>query len=134
MMRVMTAIVIDLPAARRRRQPGLAPRRSTGAGPAHLVDLASYRRARPARRRPRRDDPVPDDDEDDDGSWAERAHRVIDAAEELLAAGRAAEVVEFCGLATCCLHRNAAELSDPGALLGLTERLGDLRARAGRRG
>jgi hypothetical protein len=133
MMRVMTAIVIDLPAARRRRQPGPAPRR-TGAGPAHLVDLASYRRARSARRGPRRDDPVPDDDEDDDDCWAERAHRVIDAAEELLTAGRAAEVVEFCGLATRCLHRNAAELSDPGALLGLTERLGDLRARAGGRG
>jgi hypothetical protein len=124
----MTAIVIDLPTARRRRNTGPTPRRG-GSGPARLVDLASYRRARSARRGPRRDTTEPDDDEEDDG-WAQRAHRVIDAAEELLAAGRAAEVVEFCGLADRCLDRNRTELGDHIALLGLTERLGDLRARA----
>jgi hypothetical protein len=128
MMRVMTAIVIDLPTARRRRKAGPTPRRA-GSGPARLVDLASYRRARATRRAPRRAVPDLDDDDDDDG-WAERAHRVIDAAEELLAAGRAAEVVEFCGLAARCLDHNAAALGDPAALLGLTERLGDLRTRA----
>ncbi len=127
----MTAIVIDLPTDRRRRNPGPAPRRP-GSAPARLVDLASYRRARSSRRAPRREVPEHDDDEDD--SWAERAHRVIDAAEELLAAGRAAEVVEFCGLATRCLDRNAAELGDPCALHGLAERLGDLRVRAGANG
>jgi hypothetical protein len=134
MMRVMTAIVIDLPTARRRRKTGPPPRRA-GTGPARLIDLASYRRARSARRGPRRDVPeYDDDDEEDDDGWAERAHRVVDAAEELLAAGRAAEVVEFCGLAARCLDRNAAELGNPCALLGLTERLGDLRARAGGHG
>jgi hypothetical protein len=128
MMRVMTAIVIDLPTARRRRQPGPTPRRGD-TGPARLVDLASYRRARSARRGPRRDVPEPDD-EDEDDDWADRAHRVIDAAEALLSAGRASEVVEFCGLAARCLDRSATELGDHVALLGLTERLGDLRARA----
>ena len=133
MMRVMTAIVIDLPTARRRRKSRPTPRRA-GAGPAPLVDLASYRRGRSTRRAPRRDVPDLDDEEDDDDGWAERAHRVIDAAEELLAAGRGAEVVEFCGLAANCLDRNAAELSDRGAVRGLTKRLGDLRARAGGHG
>jgi hypothetical protein len=132
MMRDMTAIVIDLPAARRRRKTAQAPRHPASA-PGRLVDLASYRRARSSRGAPRRDVPEYDDDEDDD-DWEERAHRVIDAAEELLAAGRAAEVVEFCGLATRCLNRNAVELGDPCALHGLAERLGDLRARAGAHG
>jgi hypothetical protein len=125
MMRVMTAIVIDLPSARRRRSASATPRI---AQPAALVDLATYRRARSARRRPRRDEPEHDDEEED--GWTARAHRVIDAAEELLAAGRAAEVVEFCTLAAGCLGRNAAELCNPGAVLGLTQRLGDLRTRA----
>ena len=123
----MTASVIDLPTARRRRKTAPAPRHPSSP-PARLVDLASYRRARSSRRAPRRDIPEYDDEDDDD--WAERAHRVIDAAEELLAAGRATEVVEFCGLATRCLDHNAADLGDACALHGLAERLGDLRARA----
>jgi hypothetical protein len=129
----MTAIVIELPATRRRRNRGPASRHPAAA-PARPVDLAAYRRARAARRSPRRDLTEHDDEEEGDGEggdWAERAHRVIDAAEELLAAGRAAEVVEFCGLATRCLDRSAADLDDPGTLCGLTERLGDLRVRAG---
>jgi hypothetical protein len=128
MMRRMTAIVIDLPTARRRRNGSPTPRRP-GSGSAPLVDLASYRRARTSRRAPRREVPDLDDDDEEDG-WEQRAHRVIDAAEELLAAGRAAEVVEFCGLAARCLDHNATELGDPAALVGLTERLGELRARA----
>ncbi len=132
MMRVMTAIVIDLPTARRRRKSGPAPRHA-GSGPARLVDLASYRRARAARR-PRRDVPEYDDEDEEDDGWVERAHRVIDAAEALLAAGKTAEVVEFCGLAARCLDRNATAVGDACALLGLTERLGDLRARAGSHG
>jgi hypothetical protein len=126
MMRVMTAIVIELPTARRRHRPSGSPRRAESAA---LVDLAAYRRARSVRRRPRRDEPEHDDDEEEVG-WAEGVHRVIDAAEELLAAGRAAEVVEFCTLATGCLGRNAAELGNPLVVRGLTERLGDLRTRA----
>jgi hypothetical protein len=127
----MTAIVIDLPATRRRRKTGPPPRHPALAPP-RPVDLAAYRRARSARKSPRRDLTEHDDEEEGEGDgWAQRAHRVIDAAEELLAAGRAAEVVEFCGLATRCLDRSAGELDDPAAMSVLTGRLGDLRARAG---
>jgi len=137
MMRDMTAIVIDLATKRRRARSGRAPLR-VGAAPARLIDLAAYRRARPGRRRPRRGDVEDlevraddeDDDEDDEEEWAARAHRVLDTAAELLAAGRAAEVAEFCMLAAGCLGRNAAEIGQPRVVLGLTERLGALRAEA----
>jgi hypothetical protein len=139
MMLDMTAIVIDFATRRRRPRSGPAAIRA-GAAPARLIDLATYRRARPGRRRPRRADPDhfesdgdddDDDDEDDREDWVERAHRVIDVAEELLAAGRAADVVEFCALAAGCLGRSAAEIGQPRVVLGLTERLGALRLRAG---
>jgi hypothetical protein len=136
MMRDMTAIVIDLATRRRRSRSGRAPVR-VGAAPARLIDLATYRRARPGRRRPQRGDVEhledradDEDDEDDEEDWAQRAHRVLDTAAELLAAGRAAEVAEFCTLAAGCLGRNAAEIGQPRVVLDLTERLGALRAEA----
>jgi hypothetical protein len=56
---------------------------------------------------------------------------VIDAAEALLAAGDRDDVLEFCVRAAACLGRNAAELGDPLAVVGLTSRIGELRVRAG---
>jgi hypothetical protein len=136
----MTAIVIDLASRRRRARSRTAPVRADGA-PARLVDLATYRRTRPGRRRLQRADlghlearggdaDDDDTDEEEEEDWAERAHRVLDTAEELLAAGRAAEVAEFCALAAGCLGRNAAEIGQPRTLMGLTQRLGALHARA----
>jgi hypothetical protein len=125
-MRVMSAIVLKLP---RRRGPSVnaIPARPESA---RIIDLATYRRARSTRVRPRRPDFASDDDEEDD-DWEVRAHGVIDAAEALLAAGDRDDVLEFCVRAAACLGRNAAELGDPLAVVGLTSRIGELRARAG---
>jgi hypothetical protein len=96
---------------------------------ARIIDLATYRRARSTRVRSRR--PVFDsDDDEDEYDWEVRAHRVIDAAEALLAAGDRDDVVEFCVRAAACLGRNALEIGDARAVVGLTARLGELRARA----
>jgi hypothetical protein len=97
--------------------------------PASIVDLATYRRSRSTRVRPRRPD-VDDEGEEDDDDWELRAHGVIDAAEALLAAGDRDDVLEFCTRAAACLGRNAAELGDPQAVVGLTSRIGALRAQA----
>ncbi len=122
----MSAIVLQLP---RRRGPSVnaIPARPESA---RIIDLARYRRARSTRARSRRPDFESDDDEDE-YDWELRAHRVIDAAEALLAAGDREDVLEFCVRAAACLGRNAVEMGDAGAVVGLTARLGELRARAG---
>ena len=121
----MTAIVIDLPTARRRRnaRPDSPPRRLRIRPPRRPRQLPPGP-LRPGGRRGATSPTLDDEDEDDD--WAQRAHRVIDAAEELLAAGRAADVVEFCGLSRPLPRpqRSRARRSTL-ALVGLTERLGD---------
>jgi hypothetical protein len=128
MMRHMSAIVLKLP-SRRGPSVNAIPARPESA---RIIDLATYRRARSTRVRPRRPD-IGSDDEDDEEEhdWEVRAHGVIDAAEALLAAGQRDDVLEFCVRAAACLGRNAAELGDAGAVVGLTARLGELRVRAG---
>jgi hypothetical protein len=129
MMRAMSAIVLQLPQARLRRRAGTTSRRGR-ATPASIVDLATYRRSRSARvRQPRLD--LDDDDDEEEDCWEVRVHGVIDAAEALLEAGHREDVLEFCARAAACLGRNAAEIGDAGAVVGLTTRLGELRARAG---
>ena len=125
MMRYMSAIVLKLP-SRRGASVNAIPARPESA---RIIDLATYRRARSTRIRPRRPDFDSDDEEEYD--WEVRAHGVIDAAEALLAAGDRDDVLEFCVRAAACLGRNAAELGDPHAVVGLTSRIGALRARAG---
>jgi hypothetical protein len=48
----------------------------------------------------------------------------------LLSAGQRDDVLEFCARAAECLGRNAAEIGDARAVVGLTSRIGALRARA----
>lgn len=131
MMRVMSAIVLQIsPARLRRRAAATSPRgRATSAS---IVDLATYRRARSARARsPRLDlDDDDEEEEEEEEQWEVRVQRVIDAAEALLDAGHREDVLEFCARAADCLGRNAAEIGDPRAVVGLTARLGELRARA----
>jgi len=67
--------------------------------------------------------PDPDD-------WVARAHGVLDAVEQLLAHGRAADVLAFCRRAVALLEENAAEVDDPAPLVRLARRLGDLERRA----
>jgi hypothetical protein len=130
MMHGMSAIVVKLPV-----RPGphvnAIPARPQ---PARVIELATYRRPRRARsaRPPRVRPPRPDfGDDDGEGGWEAGAHDVIDAAEALLRAGQREDVLEFCARAAECLGRNAAEIGDAGAVVGLTSRIGALRARAG---
>jgi hypothetical protein len=127
MMRDMSAIVLKLP-IRRGPSVNAIPARPESA---RIIELATYRRARSTRVRPRRPDfDSNDDDEEEEHDWEVRAHGVIDAAEALLASGDRDDVLEFCVRAAACLGRNAAELGDPFAVVGLTSRIGALRARA----
>jgi hypothetical protein len=64
------------------------------------------------------------------GDWETDAHGVLDAVEELLATGRASDVIAFCELAVAFLETNAAEIEDPTPLVRLARRLGDLERRA----
>jgi len=122
----VSAVVLKLP---------IRPGPSVNAIPARpesarIIDLATYRRARSPRVRPRRPDINSGDDDEEEYDWEVRAHGVIDAAEALLAAGDRDDVLEFCVRAAACVGRNAAELGDPLAVVGLTSRIGALRARA----
>jgi hypothetical protein len=67
---------------------------------------------------------APDDD------WAADADGVLDAVEELLATGRASDVIAFCELAVAFLEANACDIEDPTPLVRLARRLGDLQRRA----
>jgi hypothetical protein len=64
------------------------------------------------------------------GDWATDAHGVLDAVEELLATGRATDVIAFCELAVAFLEANAAEIDDPAPLVRIGRRIGDLQRRA----
>lgn len=62
--------------------------------------------------------------------WSVEAASVVDAVEDLLAAGRAADVIGFCEDAVSRLETDADAIHDEGALAALVERLGDLHLRA----
>jgi hypothetical protein len=118
----MSAIVLKLP-TRRGPSVNAIPARPESA---RIIDLSTYRRSRS--RRP--DFDSDDDDEEEEERWEVRVQRVIDAAEALLEAGHREDVLVFCARAADCLGRNAAEIGDTRAVVGLTARLGELRARA----
>jgi hypothetical protein len=63
--------------------------------------------------------------------WAVRADAVLDAAEQLLAAGEASDVVKFCEYAIRCVETSAADIDDTRSLVRLARRLGELQVRAG---
>jgi len=67
------------------------------------------------------------------GDWATDAHGVLDAVEELLATGRASDVIAFCELAVAFLEANANDIEDPTPLVRLGRRIGDLQRRAAER-
>ena len=67
------------------------------------------------------------------GDWATDTHGVLDAVEELLATGRATDVIAFCELAVAFLEANATDIDDPAPLVRLARRLGDLERRAAHR-
>ena len=60
-------------------------------------------------------------------------HGVLDAVEDLLATGGAAEVIAFCELAVAYLEANASDIDDPAPLVRLGRRIGDLQQRAAAR-
>jgi hypothetical protein len=62
--------------------------------------------------------------------WAEDAHGVLDAVEDLLAHGDTSDVISFCELAVAYLEANASDIDDPTPLVRLARRLGDLQRRA----
>ncbi|MET0145321.1 MAG: SWIM zinc finger family protein [Ilumatobacteraceae bacterium] len=68
----------------------------------------------------------------DGRSWEAQAAGVLDAAESLLASGRADDVLAFCERAVACLEDGASEIADDEALGRLAERLVRLRRRARR--
>ena len=65
-----------------------------------------------------------------DGDWSTDVHGVLDAVEELLATGRASDVIAFCELAVAFLEANASDIDDPAPLVRLGRRIGDLQRRA----
>ena len=65
-----------------------------------------------------------------DGDWSTDVHGVLDAVEELLATGRASDVIAFCELAVAFLEANASDIDDPTPLVRLGRRIGDLQRRA----